>query len=148
MRKLKWVEEATKKLESTLGRHPSAAEIAAALEMSKEEYEKLLGELSYGIGFSIDELVGFDEPVSAEQFIKNEKSIIPEEEFLLSEKNEMLARAIDELPEKEKQVVVCYYYNEMTLHEIADYLKRSEGRISQLHTQAMIRLRSKLAGGE
>ena len=148
MKKLKWVEETTKKLENELGRHPNSAEIAVALGVSDEEYTKILGELSQGVQFSLDELVGREEQVSVEQFIKNEKSKIPEDEFLLLERQELLGKAIDELPENEKKVVVCYYYNEMTLAEIANYLDRSEGRISQLHTQAMIRLRNKIAGGE
>lgn len=148
MRKLKWVEETTKKLEGELKRHPSSQEIADGLGVTFPEYSKILAELSQGVQFSLDELVGFNEPVSVEQFIKNERSVIPEEEYLLSERHELLGKAIDELPENEKKVVVCYYYNEMTLAEIAEYLERSEGRISQLHTQAMIRLRNKLSGGE
>lgn len=148
IRKLKWVEETTKKLEIELGRHPSSQEIADTLGLTGDEYSKLLGDLSQGVQFSLDELVGQDEPVSVEQFIKNDRSKIPEDEYLLSERQEQLGIAIDELPENEKKVIVCYYYNDMKLAEIAQYLHLSEGRISQLHTQAMIRLRNKLSGGE
>ena len=61
------------------------------------------------------------------------------------EVKETLAAAIEKLPEKERIVVALYYYDEMTLKEIAAILHLSEARISQLHTKAIIRMRGYLA---
>ena len=59
---------------------------------------------------------------------------------------EALAEAISRLPEREKLVVTLYYYEELTLREIGEVLGVTESRVSQLHTKAILRLRSRLHG--
>jgi RNA polymerase sigma factor for flagellar operon FliA len=62
----------------------------------------------------------------------------------LSEARDVVAGAIDRLPEKERLVVTLYYYEELTMKEIGSVLNYTESRISQLHTKALLRLKSKL----
>jgi RNA polymerase sigma factor for flagellar operon FliA len=57
----------------------------------------------------------------------------------------IIVEAINELPEKEKKVLVLYYYEDLTLKEIGEVLEVTESRISQLHTKAILRLRAKLS---
>jgi RNA polymerase sigma factor for flagellar operon FliA len=148
MSKLKMVEKATRKLETELKRHPNSKEIADELNMSMDEYSKVLGEISYGTQISLDEMVGLDRNISAVEIIKNDNIAIPEDEIIDTESNKLLGEAINGLPEKENIIIYLYYYEEMTLKEIGEYLNLSESRISQLHTQAMLRLRNKLTGGD
>jgi RNA polymerase sigma factor for flagellar operon FliA len=61
-----------------------------------------------------------------------------------NEVKELLASAIDELPEREKLVVVLYYYESLTLREIGEILNVSESRVCQIHTKVVLRLRSLL----
>ena len=63
---------------------------------------------------------------------------------MTKDRQKTLINAIDNLPEKERKVVSMYYYNELTMKEIGRILEVTESRISQLHTQAMIRLKGKL----
>ena len=63
-----------------------------------------------------------------------------------SELRDRIADAIAALPEREKLVVALYYYENLTLREIGEVLGVTESRISQLHTKAVLRLRSKLTG--
>jgi len=146
MSKSKFVDETVKKLETKLARHPLPKEIAEEMGISLEEYNKMLNEIGTSIPISLDDMVGTGDNLSVVQVIKNESSIIPEEEYLNGENNERLAEAIDELPDKERYVVMFYYYEEMTLKEIGKYLNLSEGRISQIHRKAMDKLKSKLQG--
>jgi len=61
-----------------------------------------------------------------------------------AEVQDVLVRAIDSLPDKEKLLISLYYYEELTMKEIGEIMGYTESRISQLHTQAMLRLRAKL----
>ena len=72
------------------------------------------------------------------------ETTLPEHRLEVVEIKEMLADAIDKLPEKERMVVSLYYYEELTLKEISVIMKVSESRISQLHTKAILRMRGKL----
>jgi RNA polymerase sigma factor FliA len=148
MAKYKQLEGATRKLEGVLKRHPTSQEVADELAISVEEYYKLLGEISYKTQLSLDEMVGMDRNIATVEIIRDESGVEPEEHCLYEENNQLLAKAIDELPVKEKIVITLYYYEELTLKEIGEYLNLTTPRISQLHTQAMIRIRSKLVGGD
>ena len=68
----------------------------------------------------------------------------PEQRIEIVELRETLAEAIEKLPEKERMVVTLYYFEELTLKEISHIMKVSESRISQLHTKAIMRMRSRL----
>ena len=71
----------------------------------------------------------------------------PQLELSQTEMREALGEAIARLPEREKLVITLYYYEELTLREIGDVLGVTESRVSQLHTKAILRLKSRLGGG-
>lgn len=148
VKKSKMIEKATKDLEGKFKRQPTSEEIAEELNLELEQYFKMLSEISVNVQVSLDKMVGVEENLPAIEVIKNEVSVNPEDKTMREEEEELLAKAIDDLPEKERIIVIFYYYEELTLREIGDYLNLSESRISQLHTQAIIRLKSKMQGVE
>jgi RNA polymerase sigma factor for flagellar operon FliA len=75
--------------------------------------------------------------------IESPKSLNPEVIVEREEIKNIIVQAISELPDKEKKVLILYYYEDLTLKEIGEVLQVTESRISQLHTKAIMRLRSK-----
>lgn len=148
VKKTKMIEKATKDLEESLGRHPTSQEIADELDLELKQYYKMLGEINVSTQMSLDKMVGQEENLATIEVVKNVNSIEPEERFINEENNSLLAKSIEELPEKERLIVTFYYYEELTLKEIGMLLNLSESRISQIHTQAMIRLRNRMQGDE
>lgn len=145
--KMKMLEKAIQNLERKFKRHPTQKEIAEELQMTTKEYNKLLADISVGVQISLDKMVGLDDNLPAIEVIKNEKGLIPEEEFVNEEYIKLLEKAIDDLDEKEKLIISLYYYEELTLKEIGQILNLSEGRISQMHTLAVTRLKAKINEG-
>lgn len=140
------VEAATTELEHRLGRPPTADEIAHAMGLSVEEYSQTVwscgpvtlvptAELCFGRG---------EESLSGDEVLSDGAESGPMSRLLRKERIGLLADAIETLPEKERIVVSFYYFEGLTMREVADALHLTEGRISQLHTQAMVRLRRSL----
>ena len=131
-------------LENELGRSANDNEVAERLGISLREFHKLLNDVSIGSMTSLEEI--FEQ--NNETGITISNGIIddnPEIHIEMEEIKQILADAIDKLPEKEKMVITLYYFNELTLKEISAIMAVSESRISQLHTKAILRLRGKLA---
>lgn len=143
-KKAKDMEEAFQKLQSNQKEPVTDEQISEYLGMTIEEYGQLLNDVQMLSFISIDEPVG-DEGNVFRELIPDDKTISPEEQLELNEAHSLLAKAIDRLPEKEKVVVSLYYYEELTLTEIAKILSVSTSRISQLHTKAVLRLRGFLS---
>ncbi len=80
--------------------------------------------------------------------IKDESADDPVAVFESTEIKEILAQAIEKLPEREKTVIALYYYEGLTLKEIGQVLGVTESRVSQLHTKAVLRLRAKLRAAQ
>jgi RNA polymerase sigma factor for flagellar operon FliA len=76
--------------------------------------------------------------------IESPRSLNPDVIVEREEIKRIIVKAISELPDKEKKVLILYYYEDLTLKEIGEVLQVTESRISQLHTKAIMRLRSKL----
>jgi RNA polymerase sigma factor for flagellar operon FliA len=145
-RKGRAVEEAIRAVTQRVGRAPLEQEIAAEMEVSLAEYQSLLGDLK---GLEIGSL----HMERSEDSGDDELAYIPgspEEDPLFrclkGEMKQRLADAIDELPEKERMVLTLYYYEELTMKEIGLTLGVVESRVSQIHSSAVLRLRSALAG--
>ncbi|MEZ4483714.1 MAG: FliA/WhiG family RNA polymerase sigma factor [Syntrophotaleaceae bacterium] len=137
------IQRAIEDLERSLGRDPEEQEIAAALHLSLEEYRQLLGETSHLGCISLHETIGDSEhgPSLLDNLAnKDEKSA--QDMLEASELARQLAEHIDRLSEKERLVVTLYYYEELSQKEIAEVLEISEGRVSQLHSQALIKLKT------
>lgn len=145
--KVKLIKEAHNDLEKELGRLPEDEEIVLRLEMTLDEYYSILSSAKAGIHLSIDD---FSEKMHHENGLDIMDSIpdpsakTPHMLFEEKHEREMLAGLISGLPEKEKLVLSLYYWEEMTMKEIAGTLNLTEGRVSQLHQQALIRLKAKV----
>jgi len=133
------VDNAVRQLEQQLGRAPEENEIAHHLEMPLGEYQQLLNDTNSGQLLPFEELVADGgEPVS------NELSHSPFEQLLDGQQRQTLIDAIDALPEREKLLMALYYQEELNLKEVGAVLGVTESRVSQLHSQAVSRLRARL----
>jgi len=142
--KHKELEKVYNELENELGRSANDNEVAERLGISLKEFYKLLNDVSIGSMTSLEEI--FEQNNETGINISNDnKDDNPEIYIEMEEAKQILADAIDKLPEKEKMVITLYYFNELTLKEISAIMSVSESRISQLHTKAILRLRGKLA---
>jgi RNA polymerase sigma factor for flagellar operon FliA len=145
-RKGRAVEEAIRAVTQRAGRAPSEQEIAREMELSLAEYQLLLGDLK---GLEIGSLhVERSEDSGDEElaYIPGSPEDDPLFRCLKGEMKQRLADAIDDLPEKERMVLTLYYYEELTMKEIGLTLGVVESRISQIHSSAVLRLRTALAG--
>ena len=144
-RKARQVEELQNRLRSELGRAPSESETAEALGMELSDFQRLLGELD---GLEIGSLHiesprdGREEDLC--EYLPNAPEDTPYFLCLRSEMKQLLARVIGELPEKERQVLALYYYEELTMKEVGIALGVGESRVSQIHSMAILRLRARL----
>ncbi|MEW6243651.1 MAG: FliA/WhiG family RNA polymerase sigma factor [Bacillota bacterium] len=141
------VERAFAAVERREGRAATDEEVREYLGLSEEEYQQRLRETIATSLFSLDELWGKtdDEKPSLGEALADEAAVSPEEHAEMEDVKRLLAKAIDELPEKERLVIALYYYEGLTAKEIALTLRLSQSRISQLHSKAVMRLRGKLS---
>lgn len=132
-------------LEKRFGRPPTEEEMAGELRMNMTEYQEFLATSRASAMISIEDL-GFNQDNDRDIFecIGEPEKRDPLTLLLSKDTQKILTRAIENLPEKERKVVSMYYYNELTMKEIGKILEVTESRISQLHTQAMFRLKEKL----
>jgi RNA polymerase sigma factor FliA len=131
-------------LRANLGRSPNETEIAAHLDVPLAEYQRLLGELR---GLDLGSLYGNTEEESSEDpqlSVTSNEEEDPFTQCLRSEMRTLLAEAIEELSEKERHVLGLYYLEELTMKEVGTILDLGESRVSQIHTAAILRLRSRL----
>jgi RNA polymerase sigma factor for flagellar operon FliA len=142
-RRAREVEAAYRDLERAHGRAAEEEEVCAALGLSVTEFQALLHELR---GLTV---VGFDseddEDGTSVQQIPDDPERSPLQRYEATEARNRLAAAIDRLPERERQVVALYYIEELTMKETGAALGVTESRVSQLHTQAVLRLRAALS---
>lgn len=141
------IEQAYIQLENELKRVPSDEEVAGRIGVSPKEFQDILARLSYTSVVSFEELwVGGDrdEGQSAIGTIRDDSAEDPVALFESEEVKDILAAAIERLPEREKTVIALYYYEGLTLKEIGQILGVTESRVSQLHTKAVLRLRARL----
>jgi RNA polymerase sigma factor for flagellar operon FliA len=142
------IEKANSKLEHRLQRAPSDEEMATELELSVEEFQDALLQISNSSVAALDELWTVSDAsgdqVSLLDTIQDPGAPDPAQLMDATELKDRVADAIARLPEREKLVVALYYYENLTLREIGEVLGVTESRISQLHTKAVLRLRSRL----
>jgi RNA polymerase sigma factor for flagellar operon FliA len=160
MRKLDWFSRSMRdkqnqltqtmlRLERKLGRSPEETEMAEAMNLTLEDYRSLLTEVSHLGCVSLHETL--DHTEEGRSFLDNLEDIggpAPNELIEKAEMTRLLADILEELSEKERLVVALYYYEELTQKEIAEVLSVSEGRVSQLHSQALLKLRVKLINSD
>lgn len=140
------LEDTYARLEQELGRAATEEEVARELGVSLEEFQDMLAQAG---GIS---LVSFEDFRAGEE--EEARSLLetlagleeedPHYRITFEELKRLLGQAIDALPERERLVVSLYYYDELTMKEIGRTLDITESRVSQIHTQAILRLRGKL----
>src|SRR6478752_1048975 len=142
------IEACQAKLEHELQRAPTEAELAAKLNMSEEELQSSLLEIANSSVYALDELWTVSDSsgdqVSLLDTISDPRAEDPQESLASTEIKDRLTDAIGGLPEREQLVVALYYYENLTLREIGEVLGVTESRVSQLHTKAVMRLKSAL----
>ena len=143
-RKGRAVEEAIRALTQRMGRAPQEVEIAREMKLPLHEFQLLLGDLK---GLEIGSLHAERSEDSGEEelaFLPTTEKEDPLFQCLQGEMRQRLMDAIDGLPEKERLVLTLYYYEELTMKEIGLTLGVVESRVSQIHSAAVLRLRSAL----
>lgn len=139
--KYKDMEEAIETLQSKNDGEITDEMIAGRMDISINEFNRMLGEFTTFSIVSLEEKLtensGFN-PVSENQDFN------PEDAVMSQDLKNVLGAAIDQLPERERLIISLYYYSELTYKEIAEVLEISESRISQLHSKAILKLKSSL----
>ncbi|MGB0890030.1 MAG: RNA polymerase sigma factor WhiG, partial [Solirubrobacterales bacterium] len=145
-------ERANAKLEHKLHRAPTDQELADELEVTTDELQDHIQQISSSAVIALDELWSVSDSsggqVSLLDTIEDPNAADPEKSFDAINVKEQIAEAISRLPEREKLVVALYYYENLTLREIGEVLGVTESRVSQLHTKAVLRLKSRLQEDE
>jgi RNA polymerase sigma factor for flagellar operon FliA len=143
------IERANAKLEHRLQRAPNDEEMAAELGISVDDFQDALLQISHSTIAALDELWTVNDSsgdqVSLLDTITDESAPDPASLVDQTELKDRVADAIARLPEREKLVIALYYYENLTLREIGEVLGVTESRVSQLHTKAILRLRSRLS---
>ena len=146
-KKSKDLEKVYRELEQRLGRPATDKEVSDEMEISLEEYYELIDQIK-GLNLgSFQELAPHDDEKNSEPLVKYIPDAPQMDPFFVFQRSEirtLLSGAIDGLPKKERLVVSLYYYDELTMKEIGKVLGVNESRVSQLHTKAMLRMRTKL----
>ena len=143
--KQKKIDTVIKDIEVRYGRSATDDEIAAGLGISEEEYLDWQSQMKITNVVSLNEFLEQGSEVSNEaSHTKSAHFDSPEEVLERDELKKKLAESLEILTEKERKVIVLYYYEELTLKEISNILEVSESRISQLHTRALQKMKAKL----
>ncbi len=132
------------KLEQHLGRPATESELAQTLGISLAEYRQILLDTNNSQLFSYDEWRE-EQGENAERLLEGHEEANPLHHLLEGSLRQRVIEAIEALPEREKMVLTLYYQEELNLKEIGAVLEVGESRVSQLHSQAIKRLRAKLA---
>lgn len=134
------IEKATRELETLHGRPASEEEIAAHLGLGLADYQGLLSKVGEMALFSVDDFGGTGGDV---RFANDggDADEDPAETLLQHERVRLLAEAIRRLPEREQTVIALYYQEDLTMKEVGQVLGLTESRVSQIHSQAVLRLK-------
>ncbi|WFE70501.1 RNA polymerase sigma factor FliA [Halomonas sp. M1] len=132
------MDETVRRLEQQLGRAPEEGEIARDLEMPLSDYQQLLNDTNSG------QLLPFEELVTEGGEPSSGAGNVLFDQLLDAQQRQTLIEAIEALPEREKLLMALYYQEEMNLKEVGAVLGVTESRVSQLHSQAVSRLRARL----
>lgn len=143
-RKIKDVKEAQEELKKKFGRSATDTEIADYLGIEKERVEQLLSN-DTTITSIYDKKGSADGDIEIIDTIQDSKTLAPHEQMEEKDVKKELEAALKRLPERERTIMVLYYHENMTLKEIGEAINVSESRISQLHAQAIMKLKNLLS---
>jgi RNA polymerase sigma factor for flagellar operon FliA len=146
--KARAIERAYSKLENELKRNPDDSEVAAELGVTKAELDHTLSQVSFTGLVALDELIGRgsgdNDSGSTVGDHVSDRAYDPVEAFEVDEMKHLLADMINRMPDRERLVLTLYYYEALTLAEIGQVLGVTESRVCQIHTKAILQLRSRL----
>jgi RNA polymerase sigma factor for flagellar operon FliA len=145
--KAKLLERVYAKIEQKNGRQATDEEVCEELKISQDEYHDLLNQVRSVSLLSYDDIANFSKADKRSLHGLGEggsKAPTPFNEVNVASVKKMIATAIQDLPEKQRLVLSLYYYEDLNLKEIGRVLDVTESRVSQLHTQAILRLKGKL----
>lgn len=140
----KQIDAATKEIEALTGRPARDEEIANALGIKEDEYLEWQSQMKVTNVVSLNEYLEMGTEISNEVANGSRHFDAPEKVAEQEELKEMLVEALELLTEKERKVIVLYYYEELTLKEISELLEVTESRVSQLHTKSLQKMKIKL----
>lgn len=145
------LEQAHAALEARLGRAATEEELARYLGLTRAEVQQWEREAAALVVLPLDELRqddrgGGHRPLAGHDRVPADSAEAPETQAVLRERAELLAEAIEALPERERLVITLCYFEEVTAKEVAEILGVTASRVSQLHSRALVRLRAALAG--
>ncbi len=140
-RKAREIAAVMQEIEQREGRHAQDNEIASAIGITVSEYHHQLYNATGHQLFSLDEFSDYDE-TTAHPITENQPE--PAQAIQTDDFQQSLTKAIETLPERERLIMSLYYNEELNLKEIGEVLNVSESRVSQIHSQTIIRLRAKL----
>ncbi len=146
--KIGQIRKAHRELERDLGRMPNEEEIAGRLSISLDEYYRIVQSASNAVVFSFEDFrdrMHEESDMDVTECIPDPDMKTPLELLEQSSAKEALAVVIEQLPEKEKLVLSLYYWEELTMKEIGKVMNLTEGRVCQLHNQALIRLKAQMS---
>jgi RNA polymerase sigma factor for flagellar operon FliA len=148
--KARAVERAYSELENELRRNPDDAEVAAKLGLSENELGQTLSQISFTGLVALDEMLSSGDRGDSITLGDTlaDGGVGPVAAYEVEEMRQILADAINRLPEREKTVLTLYYYEGLTLAEIGSILGVTESRVCQIHTKSVIQLRARLAASE
>ncbi|MBQ0927241.1 RNA polymerase sigma factor WhiG [Saccharopolyspora endophytica] len=139
------VERALERLEAKLQRTATDAELADELELSLEELRELFAQLQMTSVVALDDLIGAGHAqASLAETLPDDRAEDPVAALVDRDSRRQLAEAVERLSERDRVVVTLYYFENLTLAEIGRVLGVTESRVCQLHTRAVLRLRTKL----
>jgi RNA polymerase sigma factor for flagellar operon FliA len=147
--KAREIEKALSKLEASLRRTPTDEEIASEMGIGIDDLRTIYSQVSFVSLVALDELMSVSgekgDSLSLIDTLEDTSSDDPVALFESEEMKHILAAAINRLSEREKIVVTLYYYEGMTLNEIGQVLGVTESRVCQMHTKAVMQLRTRIA---
>lgn len=140
--KARRIQNVMAQLEQKLGRTPSEAQMADALNVSAAEYSKLLNEIRPASFVCLDTISSENDAGDLYEVVANAAEETPLEEISRRELKEVILKRLKELPEMQRKVLALYYGEEMHLREIAEGVGLTESRICQIHAQAILSIRA------
>jgi RNA polymerase sigma factor FliA len=144
-RKAREMDDASRKLQNSLGRDPSEHEVAQAMNIGVKELQDLLTDLR---GVNLGSLQAMEDDDSREEprvkYVPNSPDEDPYYVCLRSEIRSCLTQVVSELPDRERQLLALYYNEELTMKEVGMVLGIGEGRVSQLHSAALLHMRGRM----
>jgi RNA polymerase sigma factor for flagellar operon FliA len=144
--KARKVQGVMEQLEQKYGRLPSESEMSRAMKLTPAEYEELQAQIRPATFVCLDSLVGGEDEneTSRHEWVADMAHGGPDESVAQKELTGVIAERIEQLPEMQRKVLALYYFEDMRLREIAEAFGVTESRICQIHSQAILAIRSYL----